>query len=219
MLDRANWVFGHLLGPRQTTGRKRLASCGQATGGDPLRALEHIFAFLGVGAQRGSAQRHRPPVVLDLLRWHRPRSRAPHGLRDVLHYFDGGYVCRARPGGRRPGPAVPDLAGHPLSDARRPRYHDVVGSGRWCGATCSESARRDNDARPSGTWCCAPCQYFSPWYHPATSATPRGRWPIWRPRRHPGRRAVKHARRSARPSTTGPSMPVATVLDKFWLRH
>lgn len=97
MLDRANWVFGHLLGPRQTTGEEahnylveRLAV---------IAALEHIFAFLGdwvLNADRlNDTTVH--PVVLDLLRWH-GAEEVEHRMvsHDVLHYFDGSYVRRAR---------------------------------------------------------------------------------------------------------------------------
>ena len=97
MIDRADYVFGHLLGPRDATGDaahnylvERLAV---------IAALEHIFAFLGdwvLNAKRLNAGTVHP-VVLDLLRWH-GAEEVEHRMvsHDVLHYFDGSYLRRAR---------------------------------------------------------------------------------------------------------------------------
>lgn len=97
MIDRANYVFGNLLGPRDVTGEKahnylveRLAV---------IAALEHIFAFLGdwvLNAEKLNAQTAHPTIV-DLLRWH-GAEEVEHRMvsHDVLHHFDGSYLRRVR---------------------------------------------------------------------------------------------------------------------------
>ena len=96
VLDRAHWVFGSLLGPRDATGAKahnylveRLAV---------MAALEHIFSFLGdwvLNAKRLNGQTAHPTVV-DLLRWH-GAEEVEHRMvsHDVLRYFDHNYARRA----------------------------------------------------------------------------------------------------------------------------
>ncbi|MGU3498271.1 metal-dependent hydrolase [Mycobacterium sp. C31M] len=97
MVERADYVFGNLLGPRDATGAaahnylvERLAV---------IAALEHIFAFLGdwvLNAERLNEQTVHP-VVLDLLRWH-GAEEVEHRMvsHNVLHHFDGSYRRRAR---------------------------------------------------------------------------------------------------------------------------
>ncbi|KAA0110965.1 metal-dependent hydrolase [Mycolicibacterium sp. P9-22] len=97
MIDRADYVFGNLLGPREVTGEKahnylveRLAV---------IAALEHIFAFLGdwvLNAEKLNAQTAHPTIV-DLLRWH-GAEEVEHRMvsHDVLHHFDGSYLRRVR---------------------------------------------------------------------------------------------------------------------------
>ena len=97
MIERADYVFGNLLGPRDVTGPaahnylvERLAV---------IAALEHIFAFLGDWVLNAENLNERTvhPVVLDLLRWH-GAEEVEHRMvsHDLLHHFDGGYVRRAR---------------------------------------------------------------------------------------------------------------------------
>ncbi|CDQ42437.1 hypothetical protein SAMN04488581_0177 [Mycolicibacterium neoaurum] len=96
VIDRANWVFGSLLGPRAAKGAKahnymveRLAV---------MAALEHIFSFLGdwvLNAERLNAETADPTIV-DLLRWH-GAEEVEHRMvsHDVLRYFDHNYARRA----------------------------------------------------------------------------------------------------------------------------
>jgi len=97
MIDRADYVFGNLLGPRPVSGDRahnylveRLAV---------IAALEHIFAFLGdwVLNAKGLNDACAHPTVVDLLRWH-GAEEVEHRMvsHDVLHHFDGGYLRRAR---------------------------------------------------------------------------------------------------------------------------
>jgi len=97
MIDRADYVFGNLLGPRPVGGDRahnylveRLAV---------IAALEHIFAFLGdwVLNAKGLNDACAHPTVVDLLRWH-GAEEVEHRMvsHDVLHHFDGGYLRRAR---------------------------------------------------------------------------------------------------------------------------